>query len=286
MTRPQRHRWMDRMRKSLRPYEHMGELVVFSDRNVDHGDAWDACLKEQLRTASVVIVLVSDSLLASDYVRSSELPLILEREARGDLKLISVVLNSCDFDQISFKFPDWEAGPREARLSSFQSGARTDMPLNRMSPGEQDEVLTSVAKAVRKHALQRRRQNQPATLAAPLQPARPEPVVSPPLPAVVPTPRPAGAAPAVVTERDGPRTIFPSIPAHGSNDEAPAPRDGRWFQLAAVGKILKNRASPGCSLQIVLTIAILLGFTSLIVYRPNPSMRHANGLTNLDGACP
>lgn len=200
-----RERWLDRLRQHLRPYESQGEIEVFVDSIIELGADWHEEIQGQLREARVVVLLVSSAFLASSYVGSSELPVLLQRAREGGLKIIPVIVSPCGFDEVSFRYPDPKTGPERKRLSTLQSANSPKETLYQLGYGEQERVLSDVARAVRRFAS--------VPVSRPVQPAVPP---APPAPA----PRPAApdrsraaktreepvrpaAAPAISTPRSG-----------------------------------------------------------------------------------
>ncbi|HAB19034.1 MAG TPA: SUMF1/EgtB/PvdO family nonheme iron enzyme [Verrucomicrobiota bacterium] len=149
-----RERWLERLRRHLRPYEDQGELEVFCDAVIAWGDDWHGRIQDELRAANVVVLLMSAAFLESRYVGNSELPVLLQRARDDGLKIVPVLLSPCGFDQVRFKFPDPKIGPEVRRLSSLQSAGSPKETLCEMQYGAQERLLTEIASAVRRHALE------------------------------------------------------------------------------------------------------------------------------------
>src|SRR5262245_35187735 len=115
--------WLDRFRPYLTPAANCGALQVWWDKEgTPSGADWEASIKDALASATAALVLVSDHMLASDYIREVELPAIHERRRTGDLRLYWVPL--CDvgatnlhllgLDQIQAAAPCDPAHPLDA----------------------------------------------------------------------------------------------------------------------------------------------------------------------------
>ncbi|MBL7980221.1 MAG: SUMF1/EgtB/PvdO family nonheme iron enzyme [Flavobacteriales bacterium] len=162
--------WLKRLRQRLKPYELENQFAVFSDLQIPPGDAWDAEIQNQLQQASIVVVLVSDALLGSEYVRHREMPLILSRVERGEVKVVPVILNQCEPDQIGFPFTDSHGTTKRRYLTEFQCLGTPEAPLLGRELAQQDILLAQVAKEVSKEARR---------IASPPKPATPAPIPDP-----------------------------------------------------------------------------------------------------------
>ena len=72
--------------------EFVGRLAYFDDSYVDAGEDWARVIEARLADASIAIFLVSPHFLASSYIRSREIPTLLDRLKRGQLRILPVLL--------------------------------------------------------------------------------------------------------------------------------------------------------------------------------------------------
>ena len=79
--------WRDKLLKYLKPLN-LDEQIVWSDLDLEQGDIWDEKIKEVLPKVTVAVVLVSQTLLNSTYVRNEELPRLLKRCEEEGVKII------------------------------------------------------------------------------------------------------------------------------------------------------------------------------------------------------
>jgi TIR domain-containing protein len=145
-------RWLDRLIEMLKPLHLNDEVTAWSDRDIKAGDDWRKHIDVVLeRYAHAAVLLVSPAFLASDFIRSSELPVLLHKRhlASDAMLIIPIVLRCCLYEETRFRFPDPIRGPESVSLSVFQSANPPDRPLDSMPRGEQDAVLLSVAKRLR-----------------------------------------------------------------------------------------------------------------------------------------
>lgn len=141
-------RWLDRVREHLEPLAATEGFEVFCDELLEFGDDWHERIQSQFREARVVILLVSRRFLASKYVVSHELPVLLQRAATEGVRIVPILVSACAFDRIEFKYPDPKTGPDRRKLSSLQSAGSPKETLSELTYPMQERALTRVADAV------------------------------------------------------------------------------------------------------------------------------------------
>ncbi len=87
----ERHR--KRLRVALAPLLQDGLIVDWSDRDISPGADWDQEIDEKLRTADVILLLVSMDFLASTYIQGKELQVAMARYQAGQAKVVPVLLS-------------------------------------------------------------------------------------------------------------------------------------------------------------------------------------------------
>ena len=139
--------WLDLLLEHLSPLS--DQIDIWSDKRIKSGDDWHAEVQNALLSARVAVLLVSPAFLSSSYIRSSELPALLQDaiEQKG-LVVIPVIVRPCLFKEIKFKYPNPESGPREIALSSFQSANDPRNALNGLTENERDLVCLSVSQRI------------------------------------------------------------------------------------------------------------------------------------------
>ena len=81
--------------------KHLNVLVTdrlmshWYDRDIPPGDEWDRKIDERIRSADIILLIVSPSFLASEYIREKELKIALERREAGEALVIPVILEKC-----------------------------------------------------------------------------------------------------------------------------------------------------------------------------------------------
>ena len=143
-------RWLDRFKEFLEPLEQQDELTICSDEDIDLGDDWHAHIQKHLNGARAAVLLVSPAFLASRYVRSSELPVLLRNAKENNVRIIPIILRPCLFAETEYKYPDTRTGPERFTLASIQAAGSPNKALSEMTEAEQDRTLLQVARALRK----------------------------------------------------------------------------------------------------------------------------------------
>jgi len=111
-----------------------GRITNWSDRKISAGSLWAEEIDERFKKARIILLLVSNSFLASDYCYSVEMKLALERHERKEARVIPVIMRSCD----------WETAP----FGKLQVLPRDGRPVIKWRP--QDDAFTDIARGIRR----------------------------------------------------------------------------------------------------------------------------------------
>jgi hypothetical protein len=110
-----------------------GRLVVWHDRMLCAGDAWRGCIGEHLRTADIILLLISSDFAASDYCWDVEMKLAMERRERGSAIVVPILVRSV-------------AGWAESPLGRLQVLPRDARPVS--SWRNRDEAYRNIAEGL------------------------------------------------------------------------------------------------------------------------------------------
>src|SRR5882762_6578193 len=86
----------------LKVRERSGIIKGWHDRKIEAGVRWEAEIDTQLNSAQVILLLVSADFIASDYCYGIELRRACERHATGEVRVIPIILRSCDWEEMPF----------------------------------------------------------------------------------------------------------------------------------------------------------------------------------------
>jgi hypothetical protein len=146
-------RWLDRLLEFLHPLVRQHHLTTWSDRDVKIGERWHRRIQFQLEVSRAILLLISPAFLASEYIATSELPVLLKNAADRGSTILPLIISPCLYEEAIFKFPDPTVGPDILKLSSLQASNPPSRTLIEMSEAEQNRTLLRVARRLQEIAL-------------------------------------------------------------------------------------------------------------------------------------
>jgi len=123
----------DELEKHLSQLRRNGLIENWHDRRIGAGEDWADAIDEHVRSADIILLLISPDFLASDYCYGVELQIALERHKRHDAVVIPVIVRPVDWS--GALFAHLQALPKDAR------------PVTSWS--NRDEALADVARGIR-----------------------------------------------------------------------------------------------------------------------------------------
>lgn len=93
-------RFRDELRGALAAHELAGEIKLWDDTCIIPGQRWEQSILRKLETADIVIFLLSNDFIRSDYCTQKEMKRALERDADGECAILSVVIRACPFTKL------------------------------------------------------------------------------------------------------------------------------------------------------------------------------------------
>ncbi len=121
--------------KHLEPLRRLGLVEHWHDGDMSAGEEWEKVIWNRLRSAELIILLVTVDFINSEYCYDKELSAAVERHKAGKARLIPVIGRSCLWQDLPF-------GQIQAALGGKAVSSQQDP----------DEALTLVAKEVRRVA--------------------------------------------------------------------------------------------------------------------------------------
>ncbi|HEU5376263.1 MAG TPA: TIR domain-containing protein [Ktedonobacteraceae bacterium] len=88
--------------KQLSMLKREGLISEWHDRQILPGDKWEQKIDDNLEAASLILLLVSPDFLASDYCYNIEMQRALERDKRGEAKVVPIILRPCEWQHAPF----------------------------------------------------------------------------------------------------------------------------------------------------------------------------------------
>ncbi len=110
-----------RLETHLAALRRTGKLDIWNDRIIRPGESWSAVIDENLRTADLVLLLLSPDFVESDYCWGVEMQIALERHREGLARVVPLFLSRIAGWQ-DLPFADLQGLPTDARwLSDYLS---------------------------------------------------------------------------------------------------------------------------------------------------------------------
>lgn len=124
-------KWIDGLLDKLKPMKGHG-VRVWTDREIAPGDDWHLGIQNALDCARVGVMLVSPRFLESDYIKSDELPKMLQAAESEGLKI--------------FWVPVVRTNTSVNPIAKFQAAHDPDKPLAELGKTEMGKALANIVK--------------------------------------------------------------------------------------------------------------------------------------------
>lgn len=92
--------YRDELRGALTAYERKQELETWDDTRIEPGQKWELEILEKLEQADIIVLLLSNDFIKSDYCMQKEMQRALERDAAGECAIVPIVVRDCRFDKL------------------------------------------------------------------------------------------------------------------------------------------------------------------------------------------
>jgi|GEM_PF-3385325 len=120
------------LEKHLTLFQRQGIGIIWHDRKIDAGEPWRGQIDSHLKSADIILLLVSPDFLASDYCYDIEMKKALERHDAGEVRVIPIILRPCD----------WQKAP----FSKLQALPKDGKPVTRFR--SRDEAYSNIAEGM------------------------------------------------------------------------------------------------------------------------------------------
>jgi hypothetical protein len=123
-----------RVFKELDTLDNLFAVDIWRDADeIRAGDAWGSKIEEALAKADLAVLLVSHNFLASKFIKEQELPKLLERRTKQNLRLIPIFLSPGGV------CPDWLS-----QIERRPRGKQTLSEIMEQRPSQVDRLLGEV----------------------------------------------------------------------------------------------------------------------------------------------
>jgi formylglycine-generating enzyme required for sulfatase activity len=123
----------DKLEKHLSGLKRQGVISAWHDRQIVAGSEWEEEIDRHMRTADIILLLISPDFVASKYCYEIELPDAIGRHEAGEAIVVPILLRPT---------AGWKNLPF-AKLQVYPSGG---MPVTRW--GDEDEAFVDVAEGI------------------------------------------------------------------------------------------------------------------------------------------
>jgi len=147
-------RLRDKLDNHLALLQRQGVITEWHDRQIEAGSDWAGEINAHLDSADIILMLVSDDFIASDYCYSVEMMRALERHERGEARVIPIILRPVD----------WES----SLLGELQALPRNAKPVVKW--GNRDDAFKNIAQEIRKVIKKFQPKQKPASTPIPRRP--------------------------------------------------------------------------------------------------------------------
>jgi hypothetical protein len=127
--------WLQKLLVLLDPLT--DKIDIWADTKVKPGAEWKKEISNAMASAKVAILLVSPDFLASPFIKTQELPYILEVAENEGLTIFWIHVRDCLY--------------RRSQIKKYQGAHDVGCPLNGLPPGEQERVLANIARKLAEH---------------------------------------------------------------------------------------------------------------------------------------
>jgi hypothetical protein len=128
--------WLTILQTYLKPYVPDTEPIPWDDGQIGPGDEWRGKIQKALASTKVVILLVSQDFLASDFIARHELPYILDGANNGELTIFWIPIRASSY--------------KNTPLEKYQSLGNPERPLACLKRAARELELVSICDKIAK----------------------------------------------------------------------------------------------------------------------------------------
>jgi tetratricopeptide (TPR) repeat protein len=139
--------WLNRLKVQLEPLMRHFHFELWDDSQIEPGQQWRIKIEESLWRARAAVLLVGPGFLASYFINSIELPVLLLRAEREGIPLLILVTHHCNYHTSVL-----------ADFQAFREENRALEPLEALATPDQNRILQAFSLAI-KRSVEQRRQN-------------------------------------------------------------------------------------------------------------------------------
>ncbi len=93
---------LNKLKTHLRPMQRQELIDIWHDREIHAGEEWVSEIDIHLKTAQIILLLVSPDFMDSDYCYGVEMKRALERHIAGEARVIPIILRPVHWEDAPF----------------------------------------------------------------------------------------------------------------------------------------------------------------------------------------
>ncbi|MGO9620513.1 MAG: toll/interleukin-1 receptor domain-containing protein [Desulfobaccales bacterium] len=136
-------KWLERLKVHLTPLRRDHEVDFWEDTRIRPGSKWRDEIRVAVEQANIAVLIISADFLASDFIRTDELPPLLKAAEEEGALILPIIASPSLF----LRNPD---------ISQFQAVNSPSNPLVSASIGDQEATFVKVAEAILENAVDAR----------------------------------------------------------------------------------------------------------------------------------
>src|SRR5713101_1817547 len=82
---------LNELKAHLMPLQRQGLVTIWADTDIDAGTEWEREIEKHLKTAQIILLLVSPDFIASEYCYSKEMLRAMERHEAGEAHVVPII---------------------------------------------------------------------------------------------------------------------------------------------------------------------------------------------------
>ena len=142
--------WCEQIICYLKPAELAEKVKIWADTEIQYGEKWEKAIASNLERASVGILLITPEFLASEYIRTKEMPWLLDKMDAQQITIIPIMIKKALVEHAHFKYPDPKIGPKEIILSDLQIEMHQDHAIDHLDKPTQNVFIGKLAQNILK----------------------------------------------------------------------------------------------------------------------------------------
>jgi hypothetical protein len=117
--------------------QRQGRIDAWQDRRIDPGEEWFTAIQKAMEECNLAVLLVSPDFIASSFIQTEELKLLLQRRIEDGLHIVPIILRPCLWQRESV-IKDLQALPKDGKaVISFSK-----------DNGDRDQVWADICKTI------------------------------------------------------------------------------------------------------------------------------------------